>query len=74
MTALTHLSLRRLGTHRHRVPQPPTNTERLAAFRAHQPVVFANTALADRIRAAAYQRDAMADAAPTTDVHYRETL
>lgn len=53
---LTHLSVRRLGTHRHRVPTPPTNDERLAAYRAYQPIQFANTPLAERIREADARR------------------
>lgn len=67
MTALTHLSLRRVGTHRHRVPHVPTPQERLAAYRAYQPVQFGNAPLTDRIRAIDYARDAMADAAPSTN-------
>src|SRR3546814_13939092 len=35
--SLLHLSLRRVGNHTHAVPQPPTNAERLAAYRAPVP-------------------------------------
>lgn len=40
MTALTYLSLQRVG-HRH-VPHVPSNDERVQAFRRYQPVQFAN--------------------------------
>lgn len=35
--SLLHLSLRRVGNHAHAVPVPPTNAERLAAYRAQVP-------------------------------------
>src|SRR3546814_6375302 len=35
--SLLHLSLRRVGNHTHAVPQPPTNAESLAAYRAQVP-------------------------------------
>lgn len=61
---LTHLSLVRPGRH---VPSVPTNEQRVQSLRAHLPVQFANTTLAERIRAADYQREAMADSVPSTD-------
>lgn len=67
---LTGLSFHRAGL-RH-VPQVPTNEERVRAFRQFQPVQFGNHTLTDSIRAAQYAREAMADAAPTTDVYFRE--
>lgn len=54
------------------VPPVLTNDERVRAFRAFQPVHFGNAALTDSIRAAQYAREAMADAEPTTDVHWRD--
>lgn len=59
---LLHLSMRRVGDQRHHVPPPPTNEDRVRAFRALSPVEFANNHPWDFARRDAYQRDAMSDA------------
>lgn len=66
--SLLSLSFARVDGNR-RMPSVPTNDERMRAYRAATPAQFANQPLSDRIRAAAYARAAMADAAPSTE-HY----
>lgn len=53
---LLHLSLRRVGNHAHRVPAPPSNDQRVAAYRAFAP------RQSERER---YAREAMADSEPS---------
>lgn len=61
---LLHLSLRRVGNHAHRVPAPPSNDERVAAYRAFAPRLPNNYpwAWTERER---YAREAMADSEPS---------
>ncbi len=42
MSDLMHLSIRCVGHHRNPVPSPPTNEQRMRAFRAMTPVTFGN--------------------------------
>lgn len=51
MTALTHLSLYRVGFRA--TPHVPSNEERIKAFRAYQPVQQANALFAQRYAAEA---------------------
>lgn len=62
MSDLIHLSLRRCGNYRHTVPPPPSNEDRVRAYRAVAPVELANNHPWNFVRRDAYQRDAMNDA------------
>ncbi|MGV8954810.1 MAG: hypothetical protein ACOH2M_27175 [Cypionkella sp.] len=66
MTALAFLSLSRTHTGRNGVPQVPSNDQRVRAFRAFQPVQYANTVftLSPGER---YALEQCLDASPTTD-------
>lgn len=71
MTALLlPLSLQRVTGHRH--PRVPSNDDRVRAYRAYQPVQFANAMLNDHLRAIEYAKDACADGAPTTEEYDNE--
>lgn len=66
MKGLAYLSIERVPPGR--APrQPPTNTDRVRAFRAHQPVVFANACRLPVSRFERYAAEQCADAAPSTD-------
>lgn len=70
--SLLHLSMHRVPLGR-TPPRPPTNTERVQAFRAYQPVVFANTRF-PRSAHERYAAEACADAAPSSDDYQGEPL
>jgi hypothetical protein len=70
MTALAFLSLARTHTGRNGVPQVPTNDQRVHAFRAFQPVQFANAAMTEKFRAIDYARlESLDGSIPTTEIY-----
>ena len=69
---LLPLSLRRVRLHGKSVPRPPTNEERVAAFRAYRRPELGNAYPWPHRQARAYEREAIADAAPSTADYLEE--
>ena len=65
---LAHLSLTRCG---HRMPHVPDNQERMQAFRALQPVEFANVRFLSEGDLYAAQ-EAQDGRYPTTEIYFQE--
>ena len=69
---LLPMSLRRAPRRGLSMPHVPTNEERVAAYQAYRRPVLGNSYPWPHRQAADYQREAIADSAPSTDDYHPE--